>query len=744
MGAYLALGFCGLASLLSVVLALVIGDLATRQAKRDLGTALADRARQIADRLDRGMQERYREVQLMARRPDLVAAGTGVAMRRAVLNERQGTFPHYAWIGLASLDGRVIAATQGMLEGADVSARPWFRGALAGTHVTDVHEAVLLAGLLPATGTGPKRFVDIAFPYHAPGGAVAGVLGVHLSWDWARDVRDSVIAPDGARGSLQALIADAGGKVLLGPDGRPGLPAHTRAALQRDASGYLDDAWTDGPYLVGYARTRGYRDYPGLGWHVVVRQQAGEVYAGVRMLQRRVMLAGIAAAVLASLLGYFLARYLARPLRDLATTAERIENAQAHAVAVPPRAYAEIGALAHTLNRLVSGLLQRSAALDELNRTLEERVSRRTDELEQARARARADEVRIQTIIDSAPDAFFSIAMDGSIRDWNPAAQRLFGWRREEAAGRSYVDLLIPPRFRPGHARALQHLGGGGSTAEVLPRQRFEWLLLDRRGAEVAVEVTVGRATMPGGDYIGAFVHDISERKRVEKMKKEFISTVSHELRTPMTSINASLSMLSQGMAGELAPDVRMLIDVACESTERMIRLVNDMLDMEKIEAGSMQYALRRQPLAPLLRQALDTVAGSAAARGVRTALDGDPAGIEVLADHDRIIQVLVNLLSNAIKFSPADGVVHVRVEQDEHGVSVAVCDQGKGIPAEFQDRIFQRFAQADSSDSRRREGTGLGLAICKAIVEQHGGEIGFVSSPDHGTQFYVVLPRQA
>jgi signal transduction histidine kinase len=285
----------------------------------------------------------------------------------------------------------------------------------------------------------------------------------------------------------------------------------------------------------------------------------------------------------------------------------------------------------------------------------------------------------------------------------------------------------------------LRRLLDGGTAG---PRERFEWLLLDRRGAELAVEVTVGRAATADGDYFGAFLHDISERKRVERMKKEFISTVSHELRTPMTSMNASLSMLAQGMAGELPADARMLIDIACQSTERMIRLVNDMLDMDKIESGNIQFAIAPQPLQPLLRQALDAVGGSAADRGVRTVVDGDTAGIDVLADHDRIIQVLVNLLSNAIKFSPAGGVVHVRVEQEEQGVSIAVCDQGKGIPAEFQDRIFEKFAQADSSDSRRREGTGLGLAICKAIVDQHGGDIGFISAPGHGTQFFIVLPR--
>jgi len=738
IGTYLALGFCGLATALSIILAVIIGNLAATQAKNDIGSSLANLARQTADNLDRGMQERYREVELMARRPDLTAPGSGGAVRRAVLDERQATFPHYAWIGLTTLDGRVLTSTQGMLEGADVSGRPWFRNALAGIHVGDVHDAKLLAKLLPSVNGEPKRFVDIAFPYKGGNGETAGVLGVHLSWEWAREVRDSVIQPAAGSRSLHAMIADTQGVIKLGPPGLAALAPGTVEALRRQAGGYLVEEGQDGSFLVGYARTRGRGDYPGLGWSIVVRQDVKEAYERVRSLQQRVMLTGVVAALLSSLLGYFLARRLARPLRELAASAQRINNAQAPSIPLPQRAYAEVQALALALNGLVSGLLQRTGELDELNQTLEQRVAERSSELARVMARAHADELRVQTIIDSAPDAFISVDLQGRIRDWNPAAQRTFGWRHEEVVGRSYVELLIPPRFRDGHENLLRALGGDATT---LPRQRFAWQVLDRRGAEIPVEVTVGVAETVDGHFLGAFVQDISERRRVEQMKTEFISTVSHELRTPMTSINASLSMLSQGMAGELAPDVRMLIDIASKSSERMVRLVNDILDMEKIESGKMDYDLRAQPLAPLLQQALDAVAGNAAARRVRTALDDQTPGTLVLADHDRIIQVFINLLSNAIKFSLPEGVVTVRVERKGQMASIAVCDQGSGIPPGFHDRIFQKFAQADSSDSRSREGTGLGLSICKGIVDQHGGAIFFTSQPGAGTQFFVELP---
>jgi PAS domain S-box-containing protein len=342
---------------------------------------------------------------------------------------------------------------------------------------------------------------------------------------------------------------------------------------------------------------------------------------------------------------------------------------------------------------------------------------------------------RIAAIIETAQDAFVAVGPDGTITDWNPAAQHMFGWSREEAVGKSYIEMLVPQRFRAQQEAALA--AARGSEAPDFGR-RVQRTLIRRDGEELTVEASISR---PANGLFCVFLHDISERRQVEEMKSEFIATVSHELRTPMTSIRASLSMLVDGGAGELPPDVQHLVNIAYQSSERLVRLVNDILDIEKIEAGKMEFRRDELDIAPLLDEAIDAVRGSAAQRPVALERTGSGRGLRVRGDHDRLVQLLVNLLSNAIKYSPQYNTVTLDCSAVPAGVRLSVSDNGAGIPEAFQARVFAKFAQADSSDTRLKGGTGLGLAICRAIAEQHGGIIGFDTEEGRGTTFHVTLP---
>lgn len=258
-----------------------------------------------------------------------------------------------------------------------------------------------------------------------------------------------------------------------------------------------------------------------------------------------------------------------------------------------------------------------------------------------------------------------------------------------------------------------------------------------------------------GGDEIGKLddvFHQMAEELAdAAARKQELMQMVAHDLRTPLTSIQASLSLMSLGILGELPEKAVKQVDVAEKSSSRLISLINDLLDIEKLEAGQMQMDPKDVDLEPVIQSAVEAVQEFANLKKV--SIDVVQAGDTALgahADGDRLVQVLVNLLSNAIKYSPADGVVTIEtvaVQQSlapKDMIEVRVIDQGRGVPPKYREAIFQRFQQVDISDSKEKKGTGLGLPICKAIVEAHGGKIGVESEPGMGSTFWFRVPAQS
>jgi PAS domain S-box-containing protein len=242
------------------------------------------------------------------------------------------------------------------------------------------------------------------------------------------------------------------------------------------------------------------------------------------------------------------------------------------------------------------------------------------------------------------------------------------------------------------------------------------------------------------GQVFVAVQEDVTERKRIERVKDDFVSVVSHELRTPLTSIRGSLGLLAGGAVGEMPEGARLLLDIAANNCERLVRLINDILDMEKIESGKMAFVPVPVDLAPLVEQAVLSNRAYAQGFGVEIRLAEAMPG-RVLADPDGLHQVLTNLLSNAVRHSPRDGIVEVGVGYGGGKLRVAITDHGAGIPASFRPRVFEKFAQAaDTSSTRREGGTGLGLSISHAIIERHRGRIWFDSEVGAGTTFTFEL----
>ncbi len=248
-------------------------------------------------------------------------------------------------------------------------------------------------------------------------------------------------------------------------------------------------------------------------------------------------------------------------------------------------------------------------------------------------------------------------------------------------------------------------------------------------------------------DYEGSpatlgWFHDISERIRLEKMKSEFISTVSHELRTPLTSISGALGLITKEVLGKIPTEAMKVIEIAHRNSLRLAYMINDLLDMEKLAAGKVSFDMRPHLLVDLIKLSIEDNSNYLSDRQIKLIFVEDPNNeqLQLQCDRQRFLQVLSNLISNAIKFSHANGTVEIAIQQND-GIRISVTDHGNGIPLEFQKSIFQKFAQADSSDTRQKGGTGLGLAITRELIERMGGKIGFNSSKGNGACFYIDFP---
>ena len=242
--------------------------------------------------------------------------------------------------------------------------------------------------------------------------------------------------------------------------------------------------------------------------------------------------------------------------------------------------------------------------------------------------------------------------------------------------------------------------------------------------------------------YLNGTIQDITERKKAERLKNEFVSTVSHELRTPLTSIYGSLKMVLAGVTGPLPDKARNLVQIACSNSERLNLLINDILDIQKMESGKMAFQFKRLDAASVVHRAVEENRSYAEKFGVvYRIMEPLPEGLMVLGDESRLCQVLANFLSNAAKFTELGDEVVIRLEYVESWVQFSVIDHGAGIGEAFYSQVFEKFAQADASDTRKKGGTGLGLSISKALVESHHGEIGFRSKPGEETVFFFKLP---
>ncbi|MBM7797565.1 PAS domain S-box-containing protein [Microlunatus panaciterrae] len=380
----------------------------------------------------------------------------------------------------------------------------------------------------------------------------------------------------------------------------------------------------------------------------------------------------------------------------------------------------------------------RQALLAAENSRLRRHRERQVEQLQLRSTELRRLALQNQRIIQSVVDGVFGVDADGRITFVNARACEMLGREQSTLLGAS-EDQVVAASAADGSAGNPLRTALLTGAVSVSAGARF----LRPDGTTFPVELAVG-PVVEGETITGAVVvfRDVSARRAVEKMKNEFVSVVSHELRTPLTSIRGALGLMAGGMGGPLNERGQRMVSLALESSERLTRLIEDMLDLERMESGTLALSVESCDVAQLLETAQAEVRALAAEHQV-TVETTEAAG-SVQADPDRVVQTLTNLLSNAIKFSPAGGKVRLAATPIGTMVEFAVRDQGRGVPPSKVDRIFERFEQVDSSDSRDLGGTGLGLTISRDIVRLHGGTIWVESELGHGSTFRFTLPISA
>lgn len=334
---------------------------------------------------------------------------------------------------------------------------------------------------------------------------------------------------------------------------------------------------------------------------------------------------------------------------------------------------------------------------------------------------------RLQAVLQHAIDGIVTLDAQGRIESANPAAEKIFGLSVEQILGRAFGELVPDFRMDDFERDNLRHIEADG---------------LRHDGAAIPLMLGLSRMDLEGRrGYVG-ILRDISEQKRLDRMKSNFVSSVSHELRTPLTSIHAALCLLAGGEVDGIGGEAKDLAGLAYKNSTRLARIINDILDFESIEAGRAVLAARAVELAPLIEEAVREAGDLARARTVRLALALEAPGAQALADAPMLKRALAQLLTNAVRLSPPREEVHVALTRREGFLRIAVTDRGPGIPESARQYIFQKFVQVDAGDIRYKEGTGLGLALARTIVERLGGSIGFDSTPHVATTFFLELPE--
>jgi PAS domain S-box-containing protein len=470
-------------------------------------------------------------------------------------------------------------------------------------------------------------------------------------------------------------------------------------------------------------------------WAVWVEFPRAAIVAPARAFLVRMTALAVIFLFIGATLVWIQTRRVTTPLRELAKAAEEVAAGD-YSRRVSVTGPDELGRLGEAFNMM-------AGQTGEAYRRLEIRVREKT------------------AILEGALDSIITMDQEGVIREFNPAAEALFGYSRTEAIGRQLADLLIPTSLQQRHREGLARYAATGEGPVI--GKRLELPAVRKDGSELKVELSVIAIQADGVPIFTGFIRDLTDQKLAEaarlrsvkleeenrrvqdanRLKSEFLANMSHELRTPLNAIIGFAELMHDGKLGPVSPLHEECLDDILTSSRHLLQLINDVLDLSKVEAGKMDFRPESVDVSKVVGEVRDILRGLAARKRIEIAAEVDPGLGTVVVDPGKLKQVLYNYLSNALKFTPDGGRVAIRASgEDADQFRLEVEDSGIGIRAEDVSRLFVEFQQLDASVAKAYPGTGLGLALTKRIVEAQGGQVGVRSTPGKGSLFFAVLPR--
>ena len=553
------IGVCATVVVTMLALLTLVDHFATSYARQQAYERIQQLSWQMRDSLDRGINRVIDQTRVVADLNTVRDSNNSDDIRQ-VFDNLQDKFSNYAWIGLTDTAGVVFASNNGLLQGVNVSERPWFINGQQQLFTGDYHAALLLEKKLPEI-EGNWRFVDVSLPVRRSNGEYRGVLGVHLSWEWALGIANSLLIPADRQYLVEVIVVRDDGMIILGPDYLQETKISTSSlSLARSGkAGAISENWPDGRrYLTGYSQTGVNASDSSLKWSILIRQPEEVALANFHDLQQQILMVGGGIGLLLAIVAVGLTRRLAKPLDDLSAAIMRqSEDGMIDTIPILD-GYHEVHLLSMTLADMVTRERQHVVHLRTLNENLEHLVQERTSEIEQkAKAledslaqqiiiqqRLKDSEAELRATLQNANDAFIAMDQDGLIVDWNDQAEHLLGWTRPEAIGQHAIDMMIPPTLREGFQLGMDRFLNTGESNVI--NRRVEITAVRRDGVEFPVELALAAVPIQQGYRFIAFLHDITERQMQQASLK---AMALKDALTDLPNRRALMQKLPESMA---------------------------------------------------------------------------------------------------------------------------------------------------------------------------------------------------